>query len=180
MKIAYTMMPGRGDMDRLLAALADDLLVAGYCVRGVVQSNQERPGDHPCDMDIKVLPAGAELRISQALGKGSRGCRLDPSILQKAALSVERSLATGADLLLINKYGKNEAQGRGFYDAIAQAVAMDVPVLCGLNSLNFEAFMSFTDRQAFELKPDIGSLKTWVVGAVTAQTMASDQAAFFG
>lgn len=64
MKIAYTMMLGRGDMDRLLSTLASDLIADGLRVCGVVQSNQERPGDHPCDMDIKVLPDGNEHRIS--------------------------------------------------------------------------------------------------------------------
>jgi nucleoside-triphosphatase THEP1 len=162
MRITYTMMPGRGDMDRLLCALADELANDGYRVSGVVQSNEERPGDHPCDMDIKVLPDGPEFRISQALGKGSRGCRLDPSALEQAALGVERSLDGGADLLLINKFGKNEAQGRGLTDAIVKAVEMDIPILCGLNDLNLPAFEAFTDNESTRLDPKIDDMKHWV------------------
>lgn len=162
MKIAYTMMPGRGDMDRLLSNLAERLAARGYRVRGVVQSNQERPGDHPCDMDIKVLPDGPELRISQALGSGSRGCRLDPSILEKAAVAVEESLDLAADLLLINKFGKHEAQGRGLSQAIAKAVEMDVPVICGLNALNRHTFVDFTGGAATQLPPDLDAMVRWV------------------
>ncbi|MBO6676183.1 MAG: DUF2478 domain-containing protein [Rhizobiales bacterium] len=165
MKIAYTMMPGRGDMDRLLSGLAEQLDGAGLCVRGVVQSNQERPGDHPCDMDVKVLPDGPELRISQALGKGSRGCRLDTSILEKAAVTVEESLEPEADLLLINKFGKHEAQGRGLAQAIAKAVELEVPVICGLNELNKQAFIEFTGGEAVALPPRLDAMVRWVTDA---------------
>ncbi|MEQ8657848.1 MAG: DUF2478 domain-containing protein [Hyphomicrobiales bacterium] len=162
------MMPGRGDMDRLLSTLASDLIADGLRVCGVVQSNQERPGDHPCDMDIKVLPDGVELRISQTLGKGSRGCRLDPSVLERAAVDVERNLEAGADILLINKYGKHEAQGRGLATAIAMAVERDIPVICGLNELNVEAFNVFTASQAIQLKPNLDELVSWTKASFAA------------
>ncbi|MFN3171197.1 MAG: DUF2478 domain-containing protein [Hyphomicrobiales bacterium] len=168
MKIAYTMMPGRGDMDRLLSTLASDLIANGLRVCGVVQSNQERPGDHPCDMDIKVLPDGNEHRISQALGKGSRGCRLDPSVLEQAAIDVERSLEAGADILLINKYGKHEAQGRGLATAIAMAVERGILVICGLNELNVEAFNTFTASEAVQLAPKLDELVAWTNASLTA------------
>lgn len=168
MKIAYTMMPGRGDMDRLLSTLASDLIADGLRVCGVVQSNQERPGDHPCDMDIKVLPDGHEHRISQALGRGSRGCRLDPSVLEQAALEVEYSLEAGADILLINKYGKHEAQGRGLATAIAMAVERDMPVICGLNELNVEAFNTFTASAAVQLAPKLEELVGWANTSLAA------------
>lgn len=161
MKIAYTMMAGRGDMDRLLWSFAHQLLDTGVRVCGVVQFNMERLGDHPCDMDIQVLPNGPSMRISQALGKGSRGCRLDPSVLEAAALEVERRLAFGADLLLINKFGKHEAQGRGLSGAIAKAVEMDIPVICGLNDLNAPAFEAFTANAAEKLAPDQEALLHW-------------------
>ena len=156
-------------MDRLFSTLAQDFSDAGYGVRGVVQSNEERPGDHPCDMDIKVLPEGPELRISQALGKGSRGCRLDPSVLEQAGMSVLHSLDADADLLLINKYGKHEAHGRGLCDAIVKAVEMELPVLCGLNDLNRQAFMDFTGDLAEQLQPESKLLKSWLLDAVSTR-----------
>lgn len=161
MNIAYTMLPGRGDTDLLLAALAQRLLASGLRVCGVVQSNHENPGDHPCDMNIHVLPDGPVLRISQALGVGSRGCRLDPSVLEQAALDVEARLTEGADMLIINKFGKHEAQGRGFRTAIVQAVEMDIPVLVGLNDLNQAAFEDFTAGEAVQVSPHMDVLQTW-------------------
>lgn len=162
MNIAYTMLPGRGDADLLLAALAQRLLASGLRVCGVVQSNHENPGDHPCDMNIHVLPDGPVLRISQALGSGSRGCRLDPSVLEQAALDVEARLTEGVDMLIINKFGKHEAQGRGFRTAIVQAVELNIPVLVGLNDLNQAAFEDFTAGEAVQLAAQMHTLQTWV------------------
>lgn len=162
MNIAYTMLPGRGDMDLLLAALAHRLSGVGLRVCGVVQSNHENRGDHPCDMNIHVLPDGPVLRISQALGSGSKGCRLDPSVLEQAALDVETRLTEGADVLIINKFGKHEAQGRGFRTAIANAVANDIPVLVGLNDLNQTAFEDFTAGEAIQLTAQMDTLQSWI------------------
>lgn len=162
MNIAYTMLPGRGDTDLLLAALAQRLLHSGLRVCGVVQSNHEKPGDHPCDMNVHVLPDGPVLRISQALGSGSKGCRLDPSVLEQAAMGVEERLTAGADVLIINKFGKHEAQGRGFRTAIVQAVEMNIPVLVGLNDLNQAAFEDFTAGEAVHLPAQMHTLQTWV------------------
>lgn len=162
MNIAYTMLPGRGDTDLLLAALARRLQMAGMRVCGSVQSNHENPGDHPCDMNIHVLPDGPVLRISQALGSGSKGCRLDPGILEQAAQEVETRLAAGADVLIINKFGKHEAQGRGFRTAIANAVEQDIPVLVGVNDLNKAAFEAFAAGHAVHLAAQMEPLQAWV------------------
>ena len=167
MIIAYTMAPGRGDTDLVLEALAADLAARGLRCCGTVQINTERPDAGPCDMDVLVLPDGPTLRISQDLGPSARGCRLDPDALETTVGLVSSRLTLGADLLIINKFGKHEAEGRGFRDVIAQAVAMDVPVLVGLNALNQAAFESFLGGMAIQLPPEPAALKEWVDG-VTA------------
>ena len=80
MRIAYTIAPGRGDTDLLLAAMAVELQGQGFRTCGTVQINTacDDDADGPCEMDVKVLPDGPVIRISQSLGKGARGCRLDP------------------------------------------------------------------------------------------------------
>jgi hypothetical protein len=113
-------------------------------------------------MDVRVLPDGAILRISQDLGPQSRGCRLDPAALETAVGLVAASLSSGADLLIVNKFGKHEAEGRGFRDVIAEAVAMDIPVLVGLNAINRPAFESFADGLAVQLPSDPTALMAWV------------------
>ncbi|MEX5726690.1 hypothetical protein Ga0609869_000043 [Rhodovulum iodosum] len=52
-------------------------------------------------------------------------CRLDPAALETAVGLVAAGLSSGADLLIVNKFGKHEAAGRGFRYVVAEAVAMD-------------------------------------------------------
>jgi nucleoside-triphosphatase THEP1 len=172
MKLAFTMAPGRGDTDLVLERLATDLAARGFRCCGTVQINSARTDAGPCDMDVRVLPDGAILRISQDLGPQARGCRLDPAALETAVGLVAVGLSSGADLLIVNKFGKHEAEGRGFRDVIAEAVAMDVPVLVGLNALNRSAFESFAEGLAIQLPPEPAALMAWVKDvAKTAEAM---------
>jgi len=166
MNLAYVMAPGRGDTDLILEGLAKDLAARGLRCCGTVQINTERDGDGPCDMDVRVLPDGPVLRISQDLGPQSRGCRLDLGGLETAVALVATRLAAGADLMIINKFGKHEAEGRGFRDVIAEALAMEVPVLIGLNALNHAAFETFSDGLAVRLPPEPAALAAWIDGMV--------------
>ncbi|MCF3974672.1 DUF2478 domain-containing protein [Paracoccus salsus] len=170
MMLAYTMAPGRGDTDLILAGLAADIEARGLRCCGTVQINSERGDSGPCDMDVRVLPSGPVLRISQDLGPSSRGCRLDPVALETAVGLVVARLSSGADLLIINKFGKHEAEGRGFRDVIAQALAMDVPVLVGLNGLNQDAFETFAGGMAVQLPPEPAALRDWVERATAPAT----------
>lgn len=167
-RIAYTKSPGRGRTDRLLWDLGTRLLADGWRVCGVVQINSECGPDRPCDMDVKVLPDGPLLRISQALGPGARGCRLDAGALEAAVATVARSLESGADVLLVNKFGKHEAEGRGFRPLIAEALSRDVPVLVGVNDLNLGALEAFADGMTEPVVPDLDALVDWIAGAQRA------------
>jgi glycosyltransferase involved in cell wall biosynthesis len=165
MKIAFTIAPGRGDTDLLLAGLADRLAAAGVVTCGTVQINSECGGRGPCDMDVRVLPDGPLIRISQSLGPEARGCRLDAGALETATGLSEARL-DGADFVIVNKFGKQEAQGRGFRTLIAEALAADIPVLVGLNGMNREAFDAFTGGLAAELSPEMEALLAWAEAAL--------------
>ena len=162
MRLAYTMSTGRGDTDLVLQRLAIELTARGVRCCGTVQINSERVDSGPCDMDVRVLPDGAVLRISQDLGPQARGCRLDPAALETAVGLVAAKLSSGADLLIINKFGKHESEGRGFRDVIAEALAMEIPVLVGLNALNRQAFELFAGGLAVQLPPQTNALVAWL------------------
>lgn len=175
MKLAYTMAPGPGDTDLMLEKLAVALIEDGMGCCGTVQINSDRPDAGPCDMDVRVLPEGPVIRISQDLGTGARGCRLDPDALETAVALVAARLSPGVDLLILNKFGKHEAEGRGFRDVIAEAMAMDVPVLVGLNALNRQAFETFAGGVAVAVPPDADSLRAWVDSVTTAAPNLRDR-----
>ena len=116
-------------------------------------------------MDVQCLPDGPVIRISQSLGKHARGCRLNPDALEQAVGWVEARISGDIDVLVVNKFGKHEADGRGFRNAIAQALEAGIPVVVGLNSMNKTAFHDFTGGAADEVAPDPDALLAWARAA---------------
>lgn len=160
MQIAYLKSAEGVDVNATLAELAARLIDQGLQVVGTTQTNTARTDTHKCDMDVRVLPDGEIIRISQNLGPNSRGCQLDPDALEQAVAATLTRLEQ-ADLLIINKFGKHEADGRGFREVIAAALELNIPVLVGTNGLNLQAFLEFTDHSASELPADLEQLTAW-------------------
>lgn len=165
MPLAFIRTIERGQTDSLLWQLADEMQAQGLRLSGVVQTNSDRPGaiaSHHCDMDVRVLPDGPKIRINQVLGEEARGCRLNPAALEEAVALVELSLEPAPDLLIINKFGKHEGEGRGFRPLIAEAIARGIPVLLGVNALNFEAFQAFAGDLAEEIPAEAAAFAAWL------------------
>lgn len=159
-RLAHTGLPGRGRTDRLLASVARDLSAAGLVLAGTVQDNTPRPGTHHCDMDLRLLPGGPVMRISSARGAAARGCHLDAGVLEGAAEWLLRHL-DGADLLIVNKFGRQEAEGRGLVPVIAMVLERDLPVLVGVNALNLAAWEVFAAGLSHPLPPAAAALCDW-------------------
>lgn len=159
MSLFYISIPGRGACDALLAEVVAHFLSEGFQLAGTVQTNLDNPSTPHCDMDLKVLPDGPVFRISQSLGAGSRGCRLNPESLELSVAAVSQRLV-GAQLLVINKFGKHESEGRGFRPLIGEAIASGLPVLLGVNTLNLPQFLEFADCLATELPADAMAIYT--------------------
>lgn len=165
MKIAYTVVSGRGQTDPLLAQVAEMAMAQGLKCIGSVQYNSMPADLRICDMDVKVLPDGPTLRISESRGTEARGCRLDPNALETAVALTLQALDTKPELLIVNKFGKHEAFGRGFRPVIADALERGIPVLVGVNTLNKDAFLEFTSGCGELLDPDVRAVLNWVAEA---------------
>lgn len=159
--LAYVIGDARGESDSLLAALAARLEAEGWPLAGVVQTNTPRDCQRHCDMDLRVLGRAETVRISQSLGSGSSGCRLDPEGLATAVALVEARLAARPRLLILNKFGKAELEGRGFRALIGAALEQGIPVLLGLNRLNQPGFEAFAEGLAEPLAADPDALVDW-------------------
>lgn len=169
MKLGYVIADGPGETDRLLSRTAAWLAQDGRRLAGVVKILAEAPAgaDH-CDMDLRVLPDGPGIRITQSLGEGAQGCRLDPAGIEEAVSCVEASDIARADMLFLNKFGPQEAEGRGFCGAIGTALESGVPVILGVGRGSREAFDAFADGLAERVPADEGSIRDWCRGALAA------------
>ena len=168
MPIAYVTLPGRGATDALIAETVARLRVTGLRLSGTVQTDVPRPDRTLCDMELAVLPDGPVFRINQDRGEAARGCRLDGGALEEAVVEVAARMAE-AEVLVVNKFGKLEAQGRGYVPLIAEALGRDMAVLVGVNALNLPDLLAFCDGMATALPPDAGAIADWVLAAAGGQ-----------
>lgn len=164
MHLAHITIEGRGNIDRLIAGIVSGLEGRGLHLAGTVQTNIARAASHKCDMDLRLLPRGPVLRISEDRGAHARGCHLDTGALEQGVAWVMAHL-DGADLLVINKFGRQEAEGKGLVPAIAEALSRDIPVLVGVNGLNLPAFQTFAGGLATALPADIAAAQDWCLRA---------------
>jgi len=150
-----------GPVDLLVEKLVKDLREDGFRVAGVIQ-RMEMSGDTCCAaMGLELLSTGETVGISQPLGNGSSGCRLDPAGLAEATARLLRDLETGPDLLILNRFGKGEQDGQGFRQVIARAVDLNIHVLTAVRPTYLPDWRAFTGELAVELPADFGEVRLW-------------------
>ncbi|WIY25562.1 DUF2478 domain-containing protein [Parasedimentitalea psychrophila] len=177
MQIAYVTSQTRGETDRLLSEIAAQLQAQGKSLAGIVKvSNYQSSFENGCDMKVRVLPEGPEIKITQNLGAGSDACRLDPSAITEAVTRVETGSMDGPDLFMLNKFGPEEAAGRGFCNVIGSALEAGVPVLVGVGGASIEAFESFAGGLAVPLADNEQAILDWVLSAISGHQTRSPAA----
>ncbi len=159
--LGYVTAEGRGRADALFCEVADHLRAEGVKLAGAVQVNLDREPHYKCHMDLQILSGGDVVRISQDLGTLAEGCRLDPDGLERAVGLVEQAVEAGPDLLIVNKFGKQELDGRGFRPLIGKAMVAGVPVLVAINRDHIPGFEGFSAGIAEKLPADRDRILAW-------------------
>ena len=155
--------------DALLAAFALRLKRAGFKLAGAVQSNDRVANRSRCDITLEDLATGRRIKASDDRGPFAKGCRLDESALEDSVGMALSSLEPETDLVVINRFGKREAQGHGFRPMIEQAVLLGVPALVGLNRAHLEAWRAFGGEEPAILPPDLGAVSNWCAANVATR-----------
>lgn len=158
--LGYIISEEPGEADAILDQLATALIGQGIRLTGAIQRTTRQDSTKQ-DMQLHLLPDGPRIRISQDLGKGSAGCSLDPEGLEQAAGLIANALDQSPDLLLLNKFGKQEAEGQGFRAAIGAALSQDIPVIIGVGRAKLPLFLEFCGEFGEELPKDQATLINW-------------------
>lgn len=143
------------DPDGVLRDFSRALIAQGRRVVGMVQARTD------CLISATLLPTGETIELSQALGRYSQSCALDTNRLAQVAVHVQNGIIAGSDLVVINRFGKLEAQGKGFLDELAQAVAADTPVVIAVPQHRFEDWLRFSGGMSVKLACCLSSLHRW-------------------
>ncbi len=153
--VATVIHGGDGEYDWLLREFVDDLKGADWNVQGLLTKHSKNP------MIIYNLSDGQEFLISQKLGKESQSCSLDLGGLANAAFVLRKALDDKADLVIVNRFGTAEAEGKGFIAELLALISEDIPVLTLTNDKYLAAWREFTGGLAEELEPTKEALLNW-------------------
>ncbi|MEQ8252267.1 MAG: DUF2478 domain-containing protein [Oceanibaculum nanhaiense] len=161
--IADIPFKGRAPIDALLATVVGRLRQGGVRVAGFLQEDDSGiDGTDACgSMRLRDLDNGAVHGISQDLGRFSTGCRLDSAALTEAAGLLEAAIDAGAELVVVNRFGKAEADGSGLRLVIARAMAAGIPVLVPVREDYAPAWADFHGGMADSLPAEAEAVLDW-------------------
>lgn len=169
--IAYR--DGQG-VDPLITGVVQVLRAKGVAVCGVLQHETANPGNCCASMYLENISNGLHLRLSQELGSGSQGCRLNPHILAESSGQLLLEMDEHPDLLVLNRFGKGEAEGHGFRAVLEKAYQLQIPVLIGVKETYRSAWDDFSGEFSRALKVDSRSVLTWCMKAITEKRRLTD------
>ena len=144
------------EADQLLREFVQDLTGSGHHVVGLIQTRLGDGGgrghriahgrDHPAR------------RAGAAAPHARRPCPVQSGGSGRPHRSADES---GADLVIINQFGKLEAEGTGLIDEIARALSFDIPVLVAVAEFRFPEWLSFCGGMGVKLPCRKGNLQSW-------------------
>ncbi len=147
----------RQDPDAVLRDFAADLNARGLRAVGMVQAGQ------CADLSLSavLLHSGEKLLLAQDFDPAASGCRLDLARLQNAGERIAGAMEQGADLVIINRFGKRERDGKGLSYLIGRALDADIPVVIAVASEHFADWIKFAGGMSVKLACDRGALDQW-------------------
>ena len=158
--LAVIVHAGKGSADAVLLDFAQRLSAQGRIVRGLVPGPQADA--HQCaTRTVQDLATGDIYPIGQDLGKQSGVCCLDPSALTAAGIVLRRAMEAPADLVIVNRFGIQEAAGDGFCAEFLELITRGYPVLTVVSHTYLPAWREFTGGLATELTADTDALLAW-------------------
>ncbi|KJE35812.1 molybdenum ABC transporter ATP-binding protein [Thalassospira sp. HJ] len=158
-------------IDDLLAAIAEGMLANGKSVAGYVQKRRK---DADCGtlVHVRNLRSGDEMPITKNRGKMAKGCKLDGDALSTLASQLSRDVEAGSDVLIIARFGRSEAEGRGLRDVISRAMDLEIPVLVGVRDEYRDAWDAFHGGYAKALAFDETAIEDWLAQAPAGMVSA--------
>ena len=149
--------------DRFLSDVGYRLRNCGVNVGGVVQRNTFVRDRTKCDMELEELHSGSVFQISEDRGAFAKGCRLDRSVLADVASSLASLIEQRPAILIVNKFGKVEAEGGGLRDVIANAVQSGIPTIIGVPYRNIDQWRAFAGELAREAHLGTQDVAAWLL-----------------
>jgi hypothetical protein len=145
--------------DEILLEFAADLSAQSYHAIGLVQLG------HYCvdapNLSAKLVHTGEELQLFQNLATTSVGHRLDINRLLNAGAQVADEIDHGADIVIVNRFGRQECGGKGLSYLVERALNADIPVVIAVPNHRFADWIRFAQGMSVKLRCEREALDAW-------------------
>jgi len=159
--LAFVQIAEGGDVDKMFEELAQRLHQMRWRVGGFLQRTIAEPQSRHATMYLENIATHQITMLSQPLGAGSSGCRLNFDVLGQATYELATKINTDYDVLILNRFGKAESEGQGFRSVIAAALEYELPVITAVKPIYREAWDLFAAEFAQELPFELERLLDW-------------------
>ena len=149
------------DIDAVLSASVDLLRSRGVRVAGLLQHLGEPLPGGKRTMYVEDLSSGERIRLDIPRGPEASGCRLDSDGLNRAACALRNAIAQRPDVLMVNRFGKQEAEGHGMRAELAEAVSSGLPTIVAVNQSLVGEWEKFLGEPGHLLKPEPTEIVNW-------------------
>ncbi|MEG3618800.1 DUF2478 domain-containing protein [Magnetovibrio sp. PR-2] len=156
----------RGEPIRdVMKGFVDSLQAQGLNVHGILQ---EQPGDidvpaESCGVDAIDINTRDKVELVRPTQYelDNKICSLDLSRLAEAAQILRRAIAEGADIVVVEKFGKHEKDGGGISDDLMAVIAEPIPTVVSVPKNELKSWNAFTGGMDVQLTCDLQALQSW-------------------
>ena len=116
---------------------------------------------HDSVLGTVILPRAQIVNIAHGSAHDGRQCSIDTAQLAQVAATIAAAVDHGADLVILNRFGKLEAQGRGLIALVKRAADADIPVLVAVPEHRFAAWIEYAGGMSVRLPCRRAALDHW-------------------
>jgi hypothetical protein len=149
-------------LDRTVTRLINE----GWKIDGYRQVRPANSEGCSCAMYLQNIATGQMTLISQTLGSGAKGCKLNPQQLALATETLRTQLDHSTDLLVLNRFGKDESEGQGLRSVIERAFELEIPVLTAVRNEYLHSWQEFSGDCGVKIGLDSGEILDWCYAAL--------------
>ncbi|MDV7338989.1 DUF2478 domain-containing protein [Terasakiella sp. A23] len=146
-----------------LRDFATTLQKRGWHVAGLVQELAYDETGEKIGLDAIDIRTGEHLPLARPSKEDREHgtCGFDVGKLSETTKVLRNAMNAPADLLVIEKFGEREQDGRGLADEIVEAAMAGIPTLVAVPATALETWNEFTGRLGSLLPHDVTSMWDW-------------------
>jgi hypothetical protein len=152
--------------DAMLRQVVCRLEAGGLQVRGLLQDGQPGTASTCATLFLEDIGTGRRIQAFEQRGAAARGCRLDPAGLAESAGWLREAIAAQPNVLFVNRFGHQEAEGRGLRDEIAAAVVAGLPFVIAVHHPLLPKWHAFAGEGCSFATADPERIEAWCLGAL--------------